>query len=173
MKKKQPSIAQLNAAFKKAKPEQRRVMIAKDALKQLKAEKFIASPGTWAAVRYSSGASPHSRDALQPILLKPGISCKCCGAGAIFLSHVRLANEAAYGAGGAFSLIQNATQWPVDNLRLIELAFEGGDGCHTAEDGNDDAAVDFGGDYEEPTNRLIAILRNVIANNGTFDPSRS
>lgn len=170
-KPKTQSIERINAAYAKASPAQRRKMIARDALKQLQAEKFTAVEGIWAHVFDKDDCMPGRHDPLQPVLLKKGTTCECCGAGAIFLSYVRLANNATYGDGDGLYSIQQKTDWPEDNMRLIELAFEGGTGLCRPHDTAEQAAVDFGFDYNSPTKRLNAILKNIAANKeGLFTP---
>lgn len=179
-----PTTAQLNAAYQKASPSERRVLIAKDALKQLKAEKFRAVSGVWADVG-NAGICPMLSDPLQPFLLKRGTKCECCGVGAIFLSYVRLANNATYEDGNDLLSIVDATGWPKDNIRLIELAFEMGKGGCGPHSDNDWRAVIFGRDIDSDTEhdsspvlesekdhaRLVAILKNIAASkDGLFHP---
>lgn len=172
-KKKIPrSTKQLNAAYAKATPAQRRKMIARDALSQLKAKKFRAKNAVWAKVRDSNWETPNYYEPLQPFLLKQGTTCECCGAGAIFLSYVRLANNAEYRDREGLSSIQRKTDWPIKNLRLIELAFEEGNGHCTAINEKERKAVHFGEDYDDaPTERLNAILKNIVkSKEGLFTP---
>lgn len=189
---KMKSTAQLNAAYQKASPSKRRVLIARDALKQLKAEKFRAVSGVWAGVEQEDGngniSCPMDDDPLQPLLLNPKTKCTCCGVGAIFLSYVRLANNATYSDGYDLQLITDATGWPRYNIRLIELAFERGHGACSPYDEDDLRAVVFGKDVDSDTERngsndrpeladdngharLVAILKNIAASkDGLFHP---
>lgn len=162
----------MNAAYAKASPAQRRKMIARDALSQLKAEKFQAVTGVWSEVLDSDGEHPNYYEPLQPFLLKRGTTCECCGAGAIFLSYVRLANNAEYKDREGLCSIQQKTDWPIDNLRLIELAFEEGEGHCSASNEEEWEAVHFGEDYyDDATARLNAILKNIVkSKEGLFTP---
>lgn len=178
-KKKIPSIKQLNAAYAKATPAERRRMIARDALVQLNAEKFTAEEGVWARVHDGMKVVnyPNDADPLQPILLNKKTTCECCGVGAIFLSYVRLNNNATSRDGYDLSTIQQTTNWPEDNLRLIELAFEEGAGSvdlnpENIPDNMDEyEAVYFGKEFDKPKPRLKAILQNIAANKkGLFTP---
>lgn len=163
-------IQKLNAAYQAATPAQRRVMIAKDALAQIAAKRYIPTSGTWCEVRDKDGDEiPYNDDPLQPILHQPQTQCDCCGVGAIFLSYVRFANKATTSDGMGYTDIRHITDWPADNLRLIELAFEHGHGCHTAHNYDEDIVAQFA-DGEDETGRLQQILRNIIKNHGTFKP---
>jgi hypothetical protein len=57
-----------------------------------------------------------------------------------------------------------------EQIGLIELAFERGDGWYPADTTDDDNAVEFGERYQYNTNRMKAIMQNIINNNGTFVP---
>lgn len=169
-------LTKLNAAYRAATPAQRRVMIAQDALAQLKAKRFRSQRGCWTEVELRGGESPDPCEPLQPLLHKATTRCHCCGAGAIFLSYVRLNNQASDTSGHSFYDIQWATKWPDDNLRLIEMAFEFGrggirdTGCFRLEKAA--AAINFTASHEDDDQRLMSILTNIIANKGTFNPMK-
>lgn len=86
---------------------------------------------------------------------------------------IRLTNDAK-----AFSYLNG--YFSQEQLLLIEHAFELGNGCIHNDDQslidemeNDplfDLAKSFGYQFEDPTDRLLAIWENVIANDGSFVP---
>lgn len=160
-------IKRSNRKFQAATPPQRRVLIAKDALAQIMAGRFDPVSGLWTDVIRRQGVCDF--EPLQPILLQKGTQCKCCGVGSLFLSYVRLNNSATLNDGDDFTDIERVTNWPHDNLRLIELAFESGRGRCLANNSQENKAASF--QYGEPHEcRLVAILKNIIKNNGTFKP---
>lgn len=165
-------IKRRNTAYTKATPAKRRVMIARDALAQLKNKTYRAKPGIWCEV-YVDGMEADGYKPLQPLLLSTDeeVSCQCCGVGSLFLSYVRLNNKAQYHHGWSFWDIAEKTGWPEANLNLIEIAFEVGRGRNQWLTGeNEHEARYFGKKYTNPTERLEAILKNIVTNKGTFKP---
>lgn len=164
-------IKKANTVYKRSTPAQRRVLIAKDALNQIAANKMIARCGVWTDVRVGgSDVIDEAQEPLQPILHRPDTKCHCCGVGAIFLGYVRLNNNAKVDDGWYYEDMRRVTGWPADNLRHIEIAFEKGCGRHEEmRNANDRKAREFGLRYEEPEDRLIAILKNIVRN-GLFKP---
>ncbi len=159
----------INRKFQKATPAQRRVMIAKDALEQINAEKFVPRTGTWTSVRLGNGCEAEWREPLQPALLDPKTECRCCGVGSLFLSYVRINNKATAEDGGGYSSIRDTINWPAKNLRLIELAFEHGLGCMKVKNTKEQNMVEKYSDHCD-RDRLLLILTNIIKNRGTFKP---
>jgi hypothetical protein len=146
-------IKKLNAAYRKATPAQRRVMIAKDALKQLNDGSFYAKHGVYVM---TSECHIERDEPLQPHLIEHTPECQCCAKGALFLSSVRLNNK----FNGSPDWIGNdevlkVVEWPLRNLNLIERRFE--------RQYSDD-------EPRKPNDRLKGILRNIIRNKGTFVP---
>lgn len=165
-------IKKANAIYKRSTAAQRRVLIAKDALKQIAARKMIASCGIWTDVRVAgSDVLDDAGEPLQPILHRPDTKCHCCGVGAIFIGYVRLNNNAMVMDGWYYEDIRRVTGWPSDNLRQIEIAFEKGCGRHAEiHNAKDRKARGFGLRYEESEDRLVAILKNIVRNKGLFQP---
>ncbi|NBQ70761.1 MAG: hypothetical protein EBU46_18780 [Nitrosomonadaceae bacterium] len=108
-----------NKAFKKLSKKQQRITIAKDALKQLNARVYKASPGDWCNTHLPATYNPELKsleewadpdeassqikaklneihqkhsNVLQPLLLEPGVTCEVCALGALFASTVRKAD---------------------------------------------------------------------------------
>jgi hypothetical protein len=145
-------IKRLNEAYRKATPAKRRLMIAKDALKQIKAGQINPLSGTYVRL-WTEGVIDEDTN-LQPVLLKDNeVTCDCCAKGALFTSCVRLSNRykgdpTGIGSDGINELVG----WPEENYHMIEEAFEssGGDWWYD--------------NYKDDTKRLEAILKNIIRN---------
>jgi virulence-associated protein VapD len=118
----QAEVVAGNAVFKRLPKKQQRIAIAKDALKQLDAKKYKASPGDWcntalpttfdkelanleswsdpsaeAAAMKAALSDVHTKDSnvLQPLLLEAGVTCEVCALGSLFASAVRKADGCA------------------------------------------------------------------------------
>ena len=127
------------------------------------------------------------------------ISCEVCAKGAIFMSHVMKTNscsvkEVKYSNSNEPVTDRVSEFFDRDQLNLIEAAFEENPDMYTEDaiddldDGDDiiwdlpdpkeirkieklaNKAVKFGDKYKTPHNRLIAIMKNIIKNKGTFKP---
>lgn len=174
-------IKKLNAAYKKASPAQRRVMIAKDALAQIERGKIRPESGTYVYLR--NGHTIGYDTPLQPALLKDSpITCDCCAKGALFISCVRLSNRyngnpSGIGSGGINSLVN----WPAGNYEDIEAAFELWHGDAGYDTGGYSTSYSWvrkweekypEGGHEEDRDRLVAILKNIIRNRGLFNKNK-
>lgn len=142
---------------------QQRVAVAKDALAQLKAEKYKATSGVFIDSGFLNNLCySDSTDQAQPVLQNMG-TCRLCAKGAIFLSTIRKYNKATvYELTHAHEDVSNDL-FGQDNLDRIEAAFE----CWSHVSWK---ACDFGDKYINDHDRLVAILKNIIKNNGTFKP---
>lgn len=182
-------IAQRERKFKAASPAQKRVMIAADVIAQIKAKRFRPESLTWVdPVRkngdyFDMGAAAGTAAPVRELFLENKIpACACCALGALFMSCTLYNNKTTVGKfedemvdfkdivrSGRFR--NGLTSFfSRDQLRLIEIAFEGGDGAFTP--GNDDDyndAKDWVRSFDVKK-RLIAIMENIIDNKGTFNP---
>jgi len=165
-----------------SKAEQR-VAVAKDALKQLQYEKYTATKGVYIGHEletrvckwvdgYDDAELSNAKEQLQPLLIKDKGLCKVCAKGALFLSAVRKFNKATVGdmSDENFKVAENI--FGSTNFDLIEAAFEKWDylrGNSTWNIPSLDAEA-FGHKYDNDHDRLVAILKNIIKNNGTFKP---
>lgn len=180
-------IKERNAWFKSLTIEEKRVAIAKDVIEQVKIGKYNARHGVYFGVRVSL----QEGDSFQEVV--DSNECTVCAMGGLFASRVRLGNEANVDMGrGVYNqFTQGLTMFtrPEDFLqdifepeqyRLMEVAFEGHDavGYFEGEYGNwyeDECdsylnAVQLHDDFSSDTERLIAIMENLIANKGMFIP---
>lgn len=178
--------------FHKLKKSERAVAVAKDVLKHL--DTLRMTQGDYLSGTLKLPAEQIGKiDAgtqMQTLCDVATERCRVCAIGACFLSHVRLFNEVSLGdvlgrqmfeyrkADAEylpFSIVDTVMRRYLDdyfgrqNLQLIEAAFERCTGYayghHQAYD-----AVEFGAKFALATNRMQAIMENVIANNGTFIP---
>ncbi len=156
---------------KKLTTAEKRVAIAKDALAQIAVKKFVVETGnTYVGVKkLPNGAT--SGNQLQDELKKIP-KCTVCALGACFLSSVRkfndiktadvlFSNEFAANtmeADGASVKVHIEKYFSCDQRQMIENAFEGWSYGWPAK--------------TTDTQRLTAILKNIIKNEGTFKPSQ-
>lgn len=161
--------------FDRLKPATRRVKIAEDVLLTLsrpKTQRFQPTEGDYCNFGNLNGISMDSkiRDALVPKIEK---HCLACAMGALFLSHVRLVNHITFKQTGFYpgsSVITHllAEYFSYQELRTIEAAFEGS----VIGDAHVDAyeyAREWTKLIADPTKRLRAICRNIVAHKGNFD----
>lgn len=169
------TIYKANSAYDKASAAQRRVMIAEDALKQLKIGRFVATPGTYVnAYRLAHEAKLDDRDNVQlnTLLHNPALksSCNVCARGALFLSAVRFRNDCTINGSGDTSESSFVKEF-ADQQGRIEEAFEECDGeDYTYENGWADRFLHVN-ERNDPDKRLALILKNIIRNKGAFKPT--
>jgi len=161
-----------------------RVTIAKDALAAINAKEYI--PENWTYLKFPGDYDDHLalegksvKSLLGSVVATKEKPCKVCALGACFLAIVVKENKFNYPAMGLTRLnevkVKIDKYFPVKQKRMMESAFERKwviDGA-TQDDIPPDhihQAVKFGKRYRNPTNRLKAILNNIIANRGHFKP---
>jgi hypothetical protein len=166
--------ARTNKRFKAATKAQKRVMIARDVIKRLEADQYRASQGTWLRIPVHADLGD---DAQQQ--LTQGMQCQCCALGAVFASCTVFNDNQTVGVmAGEAVLMSNIvggrkkasngimSLFSGEQLELIESAFERGYGTY---DGTR-LSVAFGERYKYSLPRMIAIMKNIIKNKGTFKP---
>lgn len=169
-----------NRRFKKLTVSQQRIKIIKDVISYLQTRKLRATPGTYVKlVGYDGEISPDD----QVHTLTDRAPCEVCGIGSLFVSAVTLKNkfkvsDLSYGRYvdikdgdlNNHTLRDYLRRWFNENqLQLIETAFEQSWGYAVGVSGQD-SAVDFGVKYTNAKKRLLAILNNMLENNGKFVP---
>ena len=211
-------IAKREAIFKKATPAQKRVLIAKDVIAQIKAKKIKPEQGSFVMVEKVKGciSSTEAADrhgaynyAINKLSVSEGSDadvrklylenkiqqCSCCALGGMFMSCTLYNNNTTLEGlcysgddiGNALykrnpdSNIPNGLDkfFSVTQLRLIEQTFEGNNGVVASGEADDNGgtfdkfspkAEAFYNKYKKPKDRLIAIMQNIIDNDGTFKP---
>lgn len=191
MKKAKQLTCEISKPFDKLSKTQQRIILAKDVILQVKAKVANAVEGQYFDVDdYGDHDFAYEKNNEFREIVSD-VKCEVCAKGALFLSHIVRTNK--------FSILQSLQQQGHDSiinrlaeiftknqLDLIETAFE----KEVIEDKNRTlsypdsrdkfadviltdiakAAVKFGKKYRSENNRLIAIMQNIIDNNGTFKP---
>jgi hypothetical protein len=161
-----------------------RVQIAKDVIAQLNAKRFTAAPGVYLHSRSLSEACDANPQAAAN---RENIGkCSVCALGAVFVAVAERHNhisvrDAIFGSSNMLvDYIDNRVGFGRGQMRLMECAFERctlGSGAVTRKDAI--AAVAFASKaiaasravrQSDAEKIMRAIMRNVIANNGTFKP---
>jgi hypothetical protein len=164
-------------SVKVSKAEQR-IAIAKDALAQLRAEMYLAESGTYIGSELTDELDQQcddDRDGAKPFLLKSKTPCRVCAKGALFLSTVRRYNKASVRDVMCDNMLVAENIFGHKQFDLIEAAFERWDHTVAYLEDKDESVVpldvqNFGAAYTDDTDRLVAILENIIKNKGTFKP---
>lgn len=190
-------IAKRNKLFAAASAAEKRVLIAKDVIAQIKLGRYKAYAQTWVRPEVRVNGSPRTYINLSlefgpdaPVrelfLNKKIASCECCALGAMFMSCTLYNNnqttkdfedetiwfdERVEGYDGGFSNGLNKF-FSSDQLMLIESAFEGGDGAFNVpvDQAKKKSVLAWHDSLPDDKKRLVAIMENIIENNGTFKP---
>lgn len=176
----------LNEKFKKATKAQKRVMIAKDVLAQIKTKRYVAESGCWVQPNIKAAYEKNLKDedSVQELFAKKKIkSCNVCALGGLFMSCINLNNNTTiedlkkefYIGDFVYddSKISNGLNriFTQKQLILIESYFEGSQGYFRDYLSCDEKAGTFLENYSDDE-RLEMIMQNIIDNNGTFKPSK-
>lgn len=180
--------------FEELSDSEKRVRIANDVLIQLDKGKIKARQGSYFDLKIPTEEFRDERD-LQDLLksrkktIKP---CTACAMGALFTCHVMETDNFKLGqtrddcfsprqpvntiSVARYQMDERLTEFfELGQLRLIECAFEMSTTFYTddfwGEPGDEAArAKEFGERYRWPKQRLRAIMKNIIKNNGKFIP---
>lgn len=160
-----------------------RVEIAKDVLKHLRS--LNVEEGYYLDGGYEPIRGVGSKDDAQKYINKMA-KCRVCALGACLISHVRLFDQVPIRRLGRFyeGEFEFASERPTqilakffsqEQIDLIEAAFEQ-TRTHCQSPKTDDEeiyrAVMFGNKHADAKERLKAIMKNIIANAGTFRPEQ-
>jgi hypothetical protein len=175
---------------------EKRVEIAKDVLKQIKADKYKPMCGVW--FRDSTGKglddfldynTGQRIDAKKDVVEKLVGTCKVCALGSLFISAIDKYNHTKLDpASGCEAEIFTAvdrnnplTKWfTARQMLLIENTFENecGAWCSSVVLNEKEylawdmevipAIKEYNSKYPNPTDRLKAIMNNIVRNKGTF-----
>ncbi len=158
----QQEIERRNTLFAGKTPAEQRVLIAQDVIALLEVGRLKASNEYLDhPVRnyYMAGLQA------QTVLLESPKSCACCAKGAIFVSYILFKNDLKCGKDfeDVFDGVKRNRPaldiFPADMLEDLENCYEGFDGQKRWID-----------KYPDRMTRLIALMENIIANNGEFIP---
>lgn len=146
------------------------VEIARDVIRLMKAKKLVARTMTYLTL---DSPIPTGTKELQTLIEQDDFKCYVCAIGGLFVSLVAKENACPirWGPelGRQFGRVPTIPQFRQDGMRrrlrkyfsreqlgLIEAAFE--------------RSIRFGYKYDDPSDRMIAIMRNIIRNQGEFKP---
>jgi hypothetical protein len=207
-------VKRRNSLFKKASLAEKRVLIAKDVLEQLRKGKFKPERSVFVdSYLFDEDNLDKNKDkSLQHALLEKNANCECCAQGALFLSCTLYNNKVqlsdfSYDDDGKYisSNIGRAIyhNFKITNglnriftrrqLVLIEIAFERGAGFFNWDKSSQlkipvtlvEKAIEFCNKYyirenhrvsdgfqadKNQKDAMVAIMKNIIKNNGTFIP---
>lgn len=140
----------------------KRVEIAKDVLSQIAAERIVACPGQY---------------------IDTDARCQVCALGSMFRV---LVDDAAFEVTKTKNVSKQLADirevlldhFSSEQLGLIECAFEGAVGYINVDDYEDtddlpaevESALAYADKYEDPQDRLVAIMQNIVDNDGMFVP---
>lgn len=163
---------------KKMTKAQMRVAIAKDVIEHVKAKKIVATQGVFCKPVRGHGylcqtfnGDEIGKD-LRAILPTVAKQCDVCAKGALFYAHVMRFNNVK-----TPEWIRNkevcaplAKYFAGSQLKIIDRYFETSDVIMGQKRRTEDA-IEYQRKYPVASNRLIAIMRNIIKNKGTFLPT--
>ncbi len=178
--------------FSRMNAAQKRVAIARDAVKQIRAKQFVMDTGTWC--EFAPGLPEQFFKTVDAQAMFNGTAtikipqpvCRTCALGAALVSSVRLfdrfkfsntdvkTKEVTKQLGQFFSakqmlLIETAYEqrsWD-DRTRWCDLGLYPNN-VMTEQENN--VAQTFGLNYRRDTDRALAIFQNIVRNNGEFKP---
>jgi hypothetical protein len=185
--------------FEQLEKRQQAVLLAKDVIVQVKAENYRPINGYYILVdpaTHPNVCSPSTELAQTELCeLLPELDCHVCAKGALFLSHIRVAdnfkvadlNLTTYGSSnvGEGIIGPRLTCFSLWQLEWIEAAYEGwGTSSHTREQMAQtehgfnrlvqreisNALMRWEETFPDKTERLIKIMENIVANDGEFNP---
>lgn len=200
-----------NKKFEAMTPSQKRMQIAQDVLDQLRTKRLVAKNGVWLDTEDFLTADVVKKDVELQDLLKKQKSCDACAIGGMFMCAVERADklktsELLCGMTSetlpaeyveeesnvvpdpgvhmfdAFSYLKKF--FSMEQLRLVELAFETGSGGVEIDSKEEESASSFFNyvndeedDYENFTLsdsnlRMQLIMENIIAHKGRFNPHK-
>lgn len=183
--KKKNTMTRSKPAKRTSKTEMR-VAIAKDVISQLKAGSLQAKSGTW--IQDSKLGTLEDFVEFRNDFNKPMDACefvnksnKCtvCALGSVFMSSCKLFQpkvmlQSGWEAWAIFEELEDSPllkYFSVETLQLIEACFEGADGVHDVGTREGIAAA-YEKSFKDPTDRLNAIMTNIIRNKGQFKPEQ-
>lgn len=165
----------------------RRINIAEDVIAQIRAGHYLPESGNFVKVETEDAREEielYSRPFHENIV--GGHTCRVCALGGLFTSSVRLYNafrSTEYGRNvlerELFTQLQKF--FSEKQLQLIELSFEGGNGWFRNDSYGPQpslltqdeiaSAVEFYASFRNHEDRALAVMHNIIENDGTFIPA--
>lgn len=181
-------IARANLAFKKLKPAEKRVQIARDVLDQLASKRLIARSGHWLTIPgnvslLDEKSAVKKKDVELQTVLSGIKTCEGCALGGMFMCAVERADKLKVSDLDGFGEVESCQDdlmvegddafkylgqfFSKSQLEMIEAAFEMGKGSVI---GN--SASYFCYQILDPSDRMRVIMENIVVNKGTFCPDK-
>lgn len=172
-----------NLIFKSASSAEKRVLVAKDVLKQINSGKYNAQQMCY--VKFSNiniNEDDPKEISLQNKLLENTTKCKCCAIGGLMLSAIRYTNNVNINKdifnnkNEYHALDYNGSDKDISSKQAtnnIKKIFSNKE-LRKIEDWFEDFESNMGDKWNSlsPKQRLIKIMKNIIDNNGKFLPSK-
>ena len=170
-----------NKNFENLSTPAKKVALAKDVIAQVEQKRINSTAGVYCRSTDSTGGNKP----LKQFGSDEGDYCTCCAKGALFVSHFNLGDSenwkyksldlaeyefVGYEIRGPMADIFSEDEWD-----LIEASFERSPDYASYEADKDlvEAAVNFGQRHADDEDRMIAIMENIIENNGKFCPMKT
>lgn len=165
-------VARSNKKFISATKTEQRVMIARDVIARLEARNIVANRGAIILLPDKILSKHNNEDSFKEVLNdKDNPPCQVCAKGALFCSAVGRTNKSSVWEVNMDMYEPIFEFFSKKQIDLIETAFEGMSYMALISERDEKIARDFcinhSGDIKE---RMIAIMKNIINNNGTFKP---
>ncbi len=183
------TVDQIAKSFSRLSAAHKRMAICQDALDQIKAKKFLIARGKWCDFDDVEGPVVEMKFDQEALLSGKAVhtvsvpSCNVCALGAIMCSSVRLGNVATLENSSDQSDVWKQLKKYFSGIQMTMI-----EACFERRINEGDSPCRFGGAeltesqarsvgtfaaefYEDDEEGLaIAILNNIIQNNGTFKP---
>lgn len=154
----------------------KRVEIAKDVLLHLQSGLIRRGCGTY--LHIDNIREYDGERELRDVLSTEGARCEVCAKGALFIADVmrrdnfKVEQYPSNNSGKEPLILDKLSDYfDVEQLHLIESAYEVGK-MSTNDSAKADDAIRFGLEFESKIDRLVAIMNNMIKNNGDFIPTQ-
>lgn len=168
-------------SFGRLNARQKRVAIAKDAIKQIEAEQVRMVRGNFITGLYWDSEINPELDSPAEFgkaqLNAETLTCQACAVGAAVVSGIRLFNRRRINRYGAHeNAVTILGEWfSAVQVAMIETAYEHGHGWfseHSSEATDEELrrARSFGRQFRSDHKRALAIFQNIVRHKGTFVP---
>ena len=149
-----------------------RVRIARDVIAQIKAGRFVAMVNRYFRCEVDGYADTDVKTATA------GKQCHVCALGSLFASTIDRFNslelpaiKLRLGTGRDETEAYLSKYFSPKQLDIIEAAYEGEKFGYAATWEEARSAIQNFAHYTDNTHRMVAIMRNIIRNGGTFKPA--
>ena len=169
-------IEKTNKRFDAANINKQRMMIIEDAIIRIKSKNLKADTGDILDV---NGFGFKFESSLKNIINSADNGCRVCAKGALFCSLIGRVNQITVGEFAdnvnpnsidSIEMIELQKYFSLEQIDLIETAFEGCSYLEVIEPIENLKAESFHERYSDNELRMLAILDNMVENKGIFKP---